>query len=346
MIVVTGGAGFIGSNLVAALNARGETEIVVCDRLRDGPKWRNIAKREIAGFVPPEELFTLLNDHRTRVKAIFHMGASSSTTETDADRIAKDNLRYTLAVWNWCAQANARMIYASSAATYGDGAHGFDDDQSIDHLAKLAPMNAYAWSKQAFDRRAVRIAERGDGHGSWARAAAFGDIPVESQKPRQWVGFKFFNVYGPNEFHKAGQRSVALQLWKQIRDTGRARLFKSARDDVSDHDIRRDFVWVGDCVDAMLWAYDNPRVNGLFNSGSGAGRSFDDLARAVFKAMNREPAIDYVDMPDSLRAGYQYFTQANMAKIRKAGFNAAATALDDGVRRYVQDHLEQPDPYL
>ncbi|MEM6490856.1 MAG: NAD-dependent epimerase/dehydratase family protein, partial [Pseudomonadota bacterium] len=204
MIVVTGGAGFIGSNLVAALNARGETEIVICDRLRDGPKWRNIAKAEIAGFTPPEQLFAFMNEHRNRIRAVFHLGACSTTTETDADRIANDNLRYSLSLWNWCAQSNGRLIYASSAATYGDGAQGFVDDDSIEGLAKLVPLNAYAWSKHAFDRRAARIAGRAEGVGSWTRPAAFGDISVESQSPRQWFGLKFFNVYGPNEVHKGG----------------------------------------------------------------------------------------------------------------------------------------------
>jgi len=346
LIVVTGGAGFIGSNLVAALNARGETEIVIADRLGDGPKWRNIAKREIAALAPPEDLFDLLNDHRTRVRAVFHLGASSSTTVTDADRIANDNLRYTLALWNWCAQANTRLIYASSAAVYGDGAMGFADDEAPEALSRLVPLNAYAWSKLAMDKRACRIAERKEGHGNWARAARFGDVPVESQKPRQWAGFRFFNVYGPNERHKGGQRSVALQLWEQIRDTGRATLFRSARPDIADADIRRDFVWVGDCVAAMLWAYDDGRVNGLFNSGAGKARSFEDLARAVFAAMGREPAIDYVEMPERLRGAYQYFTEADMKKTKAAGFVHSPTTLEDGVARYVRDHLETADPHL
>lgn len=346
MIVVTGGAGFIGSNLLAALNARGETEVIACDRLRDGVKWRNIAKRELAGFVHPDHLFGLLNDHRTRVKAVFHLGAVSATTETDADRVARENLQLSLSLWNWCAQANARLIYASSAATYGDGAQGFADDDSPEALAKLRPLNPYAWSKHAFDRRAARIASRGDGHGSWSRPALFGDLPVESQKPRQWVGFKFFNVYGPNEFHKGGQRSVALQLWEQIRETGSVRLFKSARADVADADIRRDFVWVGDCVDAMLWAYDNPRVNGLFNLGSGLARSFDDLARAVFAAMGRAPEISHVAMPESLKASYQYFTQAERKRLKKAGFAQKPRTLEEGVRIYVQDYLERDDPFV
>lgn len=346
MIVVTGGAGFIGSNLIAALNARGETEIIVADRLRDGPKWRNIAKREIAAFVPPEALFDLLNDHRTRVRAVFHLGASSSTTVTDADRIADDNLRYTLALWNWCAQANTRLIYASSAATYGDGAAGFGDEETAEAMARLTPLNPYAWSKLAMDKRAARIAARPEGHGSWSRAARFGDVPVESQKPRQWVGFRFFNVYGPNEHHKGGQRSVALQLWAQIEATGRATLFRSARPDIADADIRRDFVWVGDCVAAMLWAYDNARINGLFNSGSGKARSFEDLARAVFTAMGRDPAIDYVEMPENLRGAYQYFTQADMKKIRAAGFKDKPTTLEDGIAKYVRDHLKAADPHL
>jgi len=248
---------------------------------------------------------------------------------------------------NGCAQASNRLIYASSAATYGDGSQGFVDDNTSDALAKLVPLNAYAWSKHAFDRRAVRLANRSDGGGSWSRPASFGDIPVESQTPRQWFGLKFFNVYGPNEAHKGGQRSVAVQLFEQITANGEARLFKPGPGGPkTTGEMRRDFVWIGDCVDLLLWAYDNPRMNGVYNCGSGEARSFDELAGAVFKAMTREPAIEHVAMPENLARGYQYFTQADMKRLKKAGYAFKPTSLEDGVARYVDAHLSRGDPHL
>ena len=217
----------------------------------------------------------------------------------------------------------------------------------MDGLAILAPLIAYAWSKHAFDRRAARIATRTDGAGAWSRPAVFGDVPVESQAPRQWFGLKFFNVYGPNETHKGGQRSVAVQLFEQIRATGRAKLFKPGDGGPkTSAEMKRDFVWVGDCVDALLWAYDHPSGNGVYNCGSGQAQSFDDVAAAVFAAMKLEPAIDYVDMPEALARSYQYFTQADMKRLKKAGFPFKPTALKDGVAQYIDAHLSRGDPHL
>ena len=327
MIVVTGGAGFIGSNLLAALEARGERDLVVCDRLGSGGKWRNIAKREIADILPPERLFDFLAAHAEEVRLVFHLGAISDTRETDADRLVDCNLAPTLALWQWCAEHGVRFVYASSAATYGDGTQGFDDDPSPEALGRLRPLNGYAWSKLAADRRFVRLTGRGDA------------------KPAQWAGLKFFNVYGPNEYHKEGMRSVVVQAYEQIAAGEPVRLFRSDRPDVADGGLLRDFIWVEDCVDVMLWLLDDPAVSGLFNVGTGTARSFADLAGAVFAALDRPPNIEYVDMPQALRGRYQYFTQARTERLRAAGFDRPFTSLEDGVGRYVRDFLSAPDTY-
>jgi len=327
MIVVTGGAGFIGSNLLAGLEAHGVGDLVLCDRLgRDG-KWRNVAKRDLADVVPPERLFDVLDANAAAVEAIFHLGAISTTTETDGDLVVANNLRLSLDLWSWCARHGVRLIYASSAATYGDGTHGFDDDGAPAALARLRPLNLYGWSKHLFDRRIAALAARG------------------APAPPQWAGLKFFNVYGPNEYHKEGQFSVVLKNFREVRATGRAVLFRSHRPDFADGGQRRDFVWVGDCVDVMLWLYRSPGVSGLFNLGTGRARTFADLATAVFHAMCRPPAIDYVDMPANVRDQYQYHTEARMQRLAAAGYNGPFTSLEDGVARYVRDYLAAADGY-
>ena len=327
MIIVTGGAGFIGSNIVAALEARGVRDIVVCDRLRQGDKWRNIAKRELADIVHPDDLFLFLDDHRDAVEAVVHMGAISSTTETDADLIVETNFRLTMALWNWCAENGTRLIYASSAATYGDGAQGFVDDASIPALAQLRPLNAYGWSKNAVDRRIARILEDG------------------GPKPPQWAGLKFFNVYGPNEYHKGSMKSVIAHIFPDVAAGKTVRLFKSHHPDYADGGQMRDFVWVGDCVAVVTWLLNHAEVSGLFNCGTGKARSFRDLASAVFTALGREPDIEYIPTPESIRAKYQYFTEADMGRLRALGYDRPATSLEDGVGEYVREYLNTADPY-
>ena len=327
MIVITGGAGFIGSNLAAALEARGEGDIVVCDRLGREEKWRNIAKRELAALVPPESLLDFLDSHAREISVLFHMGAISSTIEADADLIAATNFSLSLKLWEWCTESETRFIYASSAATYGDGAAGFDDDGSVAGLSRLKPLNAYGWSKHLFDRRVARLAER------------------QVAKPRQWAGLKFFNVYGPNEYHKGAMKSVVAQLYPRARKGEAARLFRSHRPDVPDGGQKRDFVYVRDCTEMMLWLFDHPAANGLFNLGSGKARSFADLAAAVYAALGREAAIDYVDTPADIRDKYQYFTEARMERLRAAGYDRPATPLEEGVRDYVERYLADADPY-
>jgi ADP-L-glycero-D-manno-heptose 6-epimerase len=330
MIVVTGGAGFIGSNLIAALEARGASDVAVVDWLGSEGKWRNVAKRELAAVVSPEDLFAWLDEPGVggRIDTIFHLGAISSTTETDADLIARTNIALPQRLWALAAERGWRFIYASSAATYGDGAAGFDDDGSIAGLAKLKPMNAYGWSKHAFDRYAARQATR------------------NAKRPPQWAALKFFNVYGPNEYHKGAMRSVVHQIHPRIAAGEPARLFKSHRPDVPDGGQKRDFIWVGDCVDVLMWLYDHPHVNGLFNCGTGQARSFEDLALAVFAAAGKPSKISYIDMPPELQQRYQYFTEARMERLRAAGYTKPFTPLEEGVGRYVRDYLAADDPYI
>ncbi len=330
MIIVTGGAGFIGSNLVAGLDALPDEDkppIVVSDWLGDGDKWRNLAKHEISDFVNPDKLLSFLEARGSEVDTIFHMGASSSTTERDVDFILRQNFILSSQLWDWCARHETRLIYASSAATYGDGNIGFDDDETIEGLARLQPLNPYGWSKHLFDRRVARSIAKG------------------RRRPPQWAGLKFFNVYGPNEYHKGNQKSVVAQIHPRAAEGLPATLFKSHHPDYADGGQLRDFIWVGDCVDVMLWLYQTPSVNGLFNVGTGKARSFADLATAVYVALDKEPRIDYVDTPIEIRDRYQYFTQARMTRLRDAGYGGQFTPLEEGVRRYVQEFLTKDDPY-
>jgi ADP-L-glycero-D-manno-heptose 6-epimerase len=328
MIVVTGGAGFIGSNIVARLTAETAYDVVVCDRLEtaDLSKWKNLAKHPIADFWSPEELFEQLERHADRIEAVVHMGAISSTTEPDADLILRTNFTLSRDLWDWCALRDARMIYASSAATYGDGETGFDDDDDAESLSKLRPLNAYGYSKMLFDQYAVRQADRG-------------------QAPRQWAGLKFFNVYGPNEGHKGGMKSVVAQIWPKVQAGETVTLFRSHNPNYADGGQMRDFVYVDDVVDIIEFLLQSPEVSGVLNAGSGQARSFVDLAKATFAAAGKTPSIDYVDTPVSIRDRYQYFTQARMDRIRAAGFQGQSTPLEEGVRRYVQNFLSTADPY-
>lgn len=327
MIVVTGGAGFIGSNLVAGLEERGEPALVVCDKPNAGDEGRTIAKRRLAARIEPDELLSFLEDHRAELRALFHLGATSSTMETDAGLFARNNYRLSLDLWRWCAKRGVRYIYASSAATYGDGSRGFDDDGSIAALARLRPLNHYGRSKHLFDRRVAHMLSEG------------------APRPPQWAGLKFFNVYGPNEYHKGNQRSVVATAYPDAAAGRPVKLFKSCDPRYPDGGQKRDFVWVDDCVDVMLWLLDHEQVDGLFNVGSGRARTFADLAKALFAALGTEPKIAYVDMPAAIRERYQYFTEARTERLRAAGYRRAFTPVETGVARYVTDYLSQPDPY-
>ncbi len=328
MIVVTGGAGFIGSNIVARLCESQAWDVVVCDRLEtaDLAKWKNIAKHPIADLWAPEELFEQLERHSERIEAVVHMGAISSTTEPDADLILRTNFSLSRDLWDWCALRNVRMIYASSAATYGDGETGFEDRDDPESLNALRPLNAYGYSKYLFDQYAVRQADRGEA-------------------PRQWAGLKFFNVYGPNEGHKGTMKSVVAQIWPKVQAGETVSLFRSHNPNYPDGGQLRDFVYVDDVVSIIEWLLGREDVSGIFNAGSGQARSFADLARATFAAAGKAPSIAYIDMPEVIRDRYQYFTEASMDRIRAVGYDGQSTPLEEGVRRYVQDFLAKADQY-
>jgi ADP-L-glycero-D-manno-heptose 6-epimerase len=326
MYLVTGGAGFIGSNLVAELAARGQS-VVVCDWMRDDERWRNLARHEIADLITPEQLPEWLR-HRSRgLRAVLHMGAISTTTETDVDLIVRHNIRATLDLLEWCQESATPFIYASSAATYGNGEAGFDDEFSIEALARLRPLNAYGWSKLVVDRRIARLVEQG------------------AKLPPQWVGLKFFNVYGPNEYHKGTMQSVVARNFASVRAGEPMRLFRSYKPQYADGGQLRDFIYVKDCVDVMLWLLEHPKISGLFNIGTGKARTWLDLASALLRACGRAPSVEFVEMPPTLIEKYQYFTQAQMERLRRAGYERPFTTLEDGITEYVQGYLATSDPY-
>ncbi len=328
VILVTGGAGFIGSNILAEFESAGRADLICCDWF--GPaaegKWRNVAKRDLADIVAPERLFDWLAADGATLSTVVHMGAISSTTEPDADLIVETNFRLSRDLWRWCAEQGVSFVYASSAATYGDGDQGFEDGFGAEDLAKLRPLNAYGWSKLQFDR--------------WVRRAV-----DQGCAPPSWAGLRFFNVYGPNEDHKGGMRSVVNKIFPDVMAGEPVKLFKSHRHDYEDGGQMRDFVWVGDCARIAVWMTGQPRLSGLFNIGSGQARSFLDLASATFAAAERDANIRYIDMPETLRGAYQYFTEAPIARLRTAGWNAPMTSLEDGVTAYVRDHLMSEDSY-
>jgi ADP-L-glycero-D-manno-heptose 6-epimerase len=325
MLLVTGGAGFIGSNVVAALNEAGRADVVVNDILGTDQKWRNLAKRRLADVVGPADLMRWLDGRK--LDAVIHMGAISDTTATDADLVVETNVRTSLRLLDWCAAARVPFIYASSAATYGEGAAGFDDDWSPKALHALRPMNLYGWSKHLFDQALV---ER---------------VTKKEKLPPQWAGLKFFNVFGPNEYHKGEMMSLVAKRFDDAKAGRTVRLFKSHREGVADGDQRRDFIYVDDVVAVVRWLMEAPQVSGLFNVGTGKARSFRDLVTAVFHALKLEPNIEYVDMPEKIRGQYQYFTQAKVDRLRRAGYNAGFTSLEDGVTRYVAQFLNTADCY-
>jgi ADP-L-glycero-D-manno-heptose 6-epimerase len=316
MIVVTGGAGFIGSAIVEALNARGMSDIVIVDDVDHPEKEKNLAAVKYADLKGKDDF---LNAIRTGsptpgARAIIHMGACSSTTETDREFLRENNFEYTRHLAEFSLQQGVRFIYASSAATYGDGSQGYLDDET--QLTPLRPLNLYGDSKQKFDL--------------WARdKGAFETI----------VGLKYFNVYGPNEYHKGDMQSLVRKGYYQIQETGKMRLFKSYKPDYADGGQERDFLYIKDAVAMTLFFLDHPTIGGLFNIGSGKARNWNALAHALFSAMDRPPNIEYIEMPASIRDQYQYHTQAKMGKIRNVGYDAPSTSLEDGIKDYVRNYL-------
>ncbi|PSO23612.1 ADP-glyceromanno-heptose 6-epimerase [Bradyrhizobium sp. MOS002] len=325
MLLVTGGAGFIGSNVLAALNEGGRSDVVVCDFLGNEGKWRNLAKRRLVDIVPPAELPDWLKGRK--LDAVIHLGAISATTATDGDLVFETNFRLSMRLLDWCTANAAPLIYASSAATYGDGEAGFDDDASVAALKKLRPMNLYGWSKHLFD---LAIAER----------AANGE-----KLPPQWAGLKFFNVFGPNEYHKGSMMSVLARRFDDVKAGRVVQLFKSHREGIADGDQRRDFIYVEDVVRVIMWLLATPSVSGIFNVGTGEARSFRDLMLAAYAALGASPNIEYIDMPEQIRASYQYFTQSEVDRLHRAGYNGGFTTLEDAVKAYVGDYLDRPDRF-
>ena len=324
MILITGGAGFIGSILQAELFARGQ-ETVVTDWLGSEGKWRNLAAHPPARLVPPEALEDFLDSHPP-LEAVFHMAAISHTMATDGDEVWATNVGLSQRLWEWCAQRGVPFIYASSAATYGAGGDGgFDDDPAA--LDRLVPLNLYGWSKHVFDRWVIERLRRG------------------GPRPPQWAGLKFFNVYGPNEYHKGGMISVVHVKYAELAAGGPATLFRSTAPGVADGAQARDFIHVDDTVAVMLWLLDNPGAQGLFNVGTGQARSYLDLAHAVCDAAGLARRVAFVDMPEKLAMQYQHFTQARIGRLRAAGYAAPFLSLEVGVGRYVRDHLARADAY-
>ncbi|HYA05612.1 MAG TPA: ADP-glyceromanno-heptose 6-epimerase [Xanthobacteraceae bacterium] len=325
MFLVTGGAGFIGSNLVASLNEAGRADVAVNDSLGSDGKWRNLAARQLADFVPPADLMRWLDGRK--LDGVVHLGAISSTTASDGDLLIETNFRLSLRLFDWCAATRTPFIYASSAATYGDGSAGFSDDWPDGALKRLKPANLYGWSKHLFDLAVVERVARKD------------------KVPPQWAGLKFFNVFGPNEYHKGEMMSLVAKRFDEAKAGKPVRLFKSHRAGVADGEQKRDFIYVDDALAVVRWLIKTPAVSGIFNVGTGEARSFRDLMTAMFAALGREPKIDYIDMPESIRGSYQYFTRAEIGNLRRAGYTAAFTPLEDAVKRYVGCYLDRADRY-
>ncbi len=323
MFVVTGGAGFIGSAIVWELNQHGCDEILIVDELGTGKKWKNLRSLDFTDYMNKKEFLESIESGNFLYspETVFHMGACSSTTEDNATYLVENNYRYTKDLARWALEEGIRFVYASSAATYGDGEHGYSDDHDV--IPDLKPLNKYAFSKLLFDEFAYR---------------------------RDWldeiVGLRYFNVYGPNEYHKGDMRSVVNKSFPQALRNGTVRLFKSYREDVDHGQQQRDFIYVKDAADISVFFHDNPDLNGIYNVGTGRARPFDDLAAAVFEALDKPVDIEYFDMPEEVRSNYQYYTEADLSKLRDAGYAREITSLENGIKDYVQNYLITDNPYL
>ena len=322
MIIVTGGAGFIGSALIAALNNRNITDILVVDQLGCDQRWKNLRNLSFADYVEKDDFLEMVIDDQfdNSIEAVFHLGACSDTTETNASYLVKNNYEYTKLLAQWATECDIRFIYASSAATYGDGSAGFSDNEM--EIERLKPLNMYGYSKQLFDL--------------WAQRTGL---------LQQIVGMKYFNVFGPNEYHKGDMQSFCLKAFKQISNEAKVRLFKSYESEFKDGEQVRDFIYIKDAVDMTLFFLDNPKLCGLFNIGTGEPRTWNDLVIAVFIAMGKKPHIEYIEMPDSIRNQYQYYTCADISKLHRVGYNKKTISLEDSIKDYIQNYL-QKDEYL
>lgn len=316
MIIVTGGAGFIGSCIVKTLNDEGIDEIIIVDNIHETEKWKTLINKKYIKYVHKSQFLYELPNYNN-VDAIIHMGAQSSTMEKNFDYLWKNNFQYTKTLWEYCSETGAQFIYASSAATYGDGSYGFNDKIDID---KLRPLNAYGYSKQIFDQ--------------WVKHQAI-------QFPKQHVGLKFFNVYGPNEYFKGNMASMVFHGYNQIKSSGEIRLFKSYNTNYADGNQVRDFVYVKDICSIIIWLLNHKNINGLYNIGTGNAQSFKELAISIFNALKINPNIKYIDMPEHLIKKYQYFTQAEITTLRESGYTKKFFSLTDGVYDYVKYYLNK-----
>jgi ADP-L-glycero-D-manno-heptose 6-epimerase len=316
MIVVTGGAGFIGSNVVKSLNEKGYDNIIIVDHLDKGDKWKNINGLDFEDFFEKDKFYNLLIDESIpfNMDAVIHLGACSSTTEKDADYLLQNNYKYSIELVKYCLLSRARFIYASSAATYGDGKNGYLDDENL--LGNLRPLNMYGYSKHMFDM--------------WAR---------KNDIANKIVGLKYFNVYGPNEYHKGDMRSVVNKAFEQIINEGKVKLFKSYNPNYKDGEQMRDFIYVKDAVEMTLFFLENRDIHGIFNIGTGVSRTWNDLVKAIFNALDKPVNIEYIDMPDYLKGKYQYYTKADNTKLLNAGYNKKIYSLEEGVKDYVKNYL-------
>jgi ADP-L-glycero-D-manno-heptose 6-epimerase len=324
MIVITGGAGFIGSCLAWKFNEMGRSDLLlVDDRGTESPKAENLRKRKYADYFEKNDFLKILAGGRLNreIEAIFHLGACTDTTETNKEFLWETNYDYSRRLAEWAVKEGKRFIYASSAATYGDGERGYSDAR--EGIPRLRPLNLYGLSKQVFDE--------------WV---------LEKKLEKKFAGLKFFNVFGPNEYHKGDMRSMVHKGYGQIKKDGRIRLFKSYRKGVADGEQKRDFVYVKDVLAVILWFWDHPQAGGIFNLGTGKAETWLSLVRAIFKAMGKPEVIEFVEMPPAIRDKYQYWTEADLGNLRRAGCAHPFLALEDGVRDYIQNHLETPDPYL
>jgi len=332
MIIITGGAGMIGSIIAWHLNTKdGRDDLVIVDHIMHDNQWQNLVHRKYFEYLDKYQLFDWLENNEAfseEITAVIHMGAISATTETDFNKLVEFNIQYSQDLWSWCAANKVPFFYASSAATYGGGDAGYDDGS----IENLRPLNAYGYSKHFFDQWVLK------------------QIAHKQPAPPAWAGFKFFNVYGPNEYHKERMASVAFHTFNQFKDTGTMKLFKGTKAGVEDGMQLRDFVYVKDAANVVVHFLtralaSKPVANGIYNVGTGQARSFKDLSENVMKSQGRQPHITYIDMPVDLQGKYQYFTQADMKKLRNAGYKTPFTSLEDGVSDYVKNYLMQEDPY-
>ncbi|MEQ1676472.1 MAG: ADP-glyceromanno-heptose 6-epimerase [Chitinophagaceae bacterium] len=333
LILLTGAAGFIGSYLLGYLNKKGFTNIIIADDFSDEDKWFNFDSKKFVAKVEREELFDWLKKYDEGIDPIpiefvFHLGARTDTTEFDYAIHEKLNVEYSKNIWNYCTKKNIPLVYASSAATYGSGELGYKDDHEV--VEQLQPLNPYGISKNEFDKWAIRQS---------------GVVSHESIVPPFWAGLKFFNVYGPNEYHKERMASVIFHSFNQIKAVGKVKLFRSHRPDFEDGQQLRDFIYVDDVAKLCYWLIDNHIASGLYNLGTGKARTFEDLVKATFAGMDKEPVIEYIDIPEDIRSTYQYFTEADMNKLRAAGYKENFYTLEAGVGEYVKKFLLKKEYY-